>query len=135
MIEIHVGPWTTPKTANFHIEFYKNGYWLSYSLTPKSMGTNVVITIILWRSIHAKKTMGGNLCMEWKFFVEWKRKQVKIHVQHLFDNLLAPTLLFPWFCYSNPILKLELVKEVGFPYYQPPLQNIWIEIYHIWDFF
>jgi hypothetical protein len=30
----------------------------------KNMGTNVVIAIILWKTIHAKKTMGGNLCME-----------------------------------------------------------------------
>jgi hypothetical protein len=30
MIEIPVGAWTTPKNANLHIEFYKNGYWLSY---------------------------------------------------------------------------------------------------------
>jgi hypothetical protein len=99
------------------------------------MGTNVVIAIILWKTIHAKKTMGGNLCMEWKFFMEWKRIQVKIHVQHMFDNLLAPILLFPRFPSSDPIFSLELMKDVGFPHYQPPLLNIWTERDHIWDIF
>ncbi len=32
------------------------------TLGAKSKGTNVVITIILWRTTHTQKTMGGNLC-------------------------------------------------------------------------
>lgn len=106
-----------------------------HTIGTKSMWTNVVITIILWKSIHTKMTMGSNLCMEWIFFMEWTRRQVKIHLQHMFDNLLVPILLFPWFLSSNPILRLELVKEVHFPYYQPSLLDIWVEINHIWDLF
>jgi hypothetical protein len=99
------------------------------------MGTDVVIAIILWKTIHAMKTMGDNLCMKWKFFMEWKRRQVKIHVQHMFDSLLAPRLFFPRFPSSDSILRLELMKDVGLPYYQPPLLNIWIKRDHIWDLF
>ncbi len=32
------------------------------TLGAKNKGTNLVITIILWRTIHTQKTMGGNLC-------------------------------------------------------------------------
>jgi hypothetical protein len=65
--------------------------------------------------------------------MEWKRREVLIHVQHLLDNLLAFKLLLLGFASLDPILKLELSEEASLPYCQPQLLDIWPKNDHIHD--
>jgi hypothetical protein len=76
--------------------------------------------------------MGHNLCMEWCFLMEWKRREVLIHVQHLLDKLLAFKLLLLGL-HLYPILKLELSEEASLPYCQLQLLDIWPKNDHIHD--
>lgn len=65
--------------------------------------------------------------------MEWKRREVLIHVQHLLDNLLAFKLPLLGFASLDPILKLELLEEESPPYCQPQLLDIWPKNDHIHD--
>jgi hypothetical protein len=56
----------------------------------ESRGIYVVIPKNLCEPTHIQKGIGYRLKMELSILIEWKSKQVGIHIQHLFNSLLGP---------------------------------------------
>ncbi len=108
---------------NFHI------------VSTKSKGTNVVITIILWKTTHTQKTMGGNYASNEVSWWNGKGDKLKyMYNTHLTASLLLDSCsqdLFLWI----PFLSLDFWEKQVSQLPTSIAEYIWPENNHIQDLF